>query len=267
MLKFKGRPFATAVFKLAMVETLLNTGKENIQIRWDPDEPVKTESIGYELLMEMREALLELEARFTLKAIERMIKLIEDGKCTTDHLLREVRAIEGRLRDELEETHLFVVSADSAKYLDESKPLFGDDVSDKFPSASYDIEEAGKCLALRRSTACVTHLMRALEVSLTVLGTKFGVGTAHANWHNIIDQIESKISAMNSQSHGANWKDEQAFYSAGAVHFRMLKDGWRNYAMHVREKYTEEQAEDIYRSTRSFMRHLCQRLSEERETS
>jgi hypothetical protein len=263
MLKFKGRPFTTAVFKLAMVETLLNTAKHNIQINWDPKETVKTDSIGYELLREMRDAVLELDARFTLKAIARMIKRIEEGKCTSDDLLREVRAIDGRLRDELEETHLFVVSADSAKYLDESKPLFGDEVSAKFPSASYDIEEAGKCLALRRSTACVTHLMRALEVALAALGKQFGVSTDHTNWHNIIDQIESKIKAMNSQSHGAGWKDEQAFYSAGAVHFRMLKDGWRNYAMHVREKYTEEQADDIYRSTRSFMRHLCQRLSEE----
>jgi hypothetical protein len=45
----------------------------------------------------------------------------------------------------------------------------------------------------------------------------------------------------------------------------MLKDGWRNYAMHAREKYTEEQAEDVYRSTRSFMRHLATKLSEPKE--
>lgn len=104
--------------------------------------------------------------------------------------------------------------------------------------------------------------MRALEIGLAVLGKQFGVNTDHKNWHNVIDEIEKKIKAMDSQSHGANWKDEQAFYSAAAVHFRMLKDGWRNHAMHVREKYTEEQAEEIYRSTRAFMRHLSQRLSE-----
>jgi hypothetical protein len=152
----------------------------------------------------MRMSLLELEARFTLKAVDRLIKLIEDGLCTTGHLLKEVGAIDSRLRDELEETHLFVVSADNAKYLDESKPLFGDDVSSKFPSASYDIEEAGKCLALRRSTACVTHLMRALEPVLGVLAGKLSVPTDRANWHNIIDRIEAKIKAMDSASHGAD---------------------------------------------------------------
>lgn len=264
MLKFKGRPFTTAIYKLAMVETLLNAAKEKVQITWTPDQPVKTTGVGYELLVEMRASMLELEARFTLKAVDRMIGLIEEGKCTTDDLLREVRAIDGRLRDELEETHLFVVSADNAKYLDDSKPLFGDDVSAKFPSASYDIEEAGKCLALRRSTACVMHLMRALEVGLAVMGKPLNVETADKNWHTILDQIEKAIKAINSSS-GPTWKEDQAFYSGAASHFRLLKDGLRNHAMHVREKYTEEQAEEIYRSARAFMRHLAAKLSEPKE--
>ena len=32
-------------------------------------------------------------------------------------------------------------------------PLFGTTVAGKFQFASFEIEEAGKCLALRRSTA------------------------------------------------------------------------------------------------------------------
>jgi len=36
--------------------------------------------------------------------------------------------------------------------------LFGIDVSRHFPSAKFDIREAGSCLALGRNTACVYHL-------------------------------------------------------------------------------------------------------------
>ena len=40
------------------------------------------------------------------------------------------------------------------------------EVNDKFPSAAFDIDEAGKCLAIGRSTAAVFHLMRALETAI-----------------------------------------------------------------------------------------------------
>jgi len=250
----------TAVYKLAMAQALLISAKENIKFNWD--EPADRNGPAIGLLQDMRMAVVELEAHFTLKAIDRVLAAIQDGKCTAANLLRDIGVIDGRLRDELDETHLFVVSRDNAKYLDDSKPLFGDEVSSKFPSASYDIEEAGKCLGLKRSTACVSHLMRALEIALSAMAKPFNVSTDHKNWHNVIDEIEKGIKGMNS-SLGPTWKDDQEFHAGAASHFRMLKDGWRNHAMHARFKYTEEEAEEIYRSTRAFIRHLSQRLSEE----
>ncbi|MFZ1980558.1 MAG: hypothetical protein WAU61_04570, partial [Smithella sp.] len=47
--------------------------------------------------------------------------------------------------------------------------LFGDFVNAKFPSASFDIIEAGNCFATARYTACVFHLMRVLEIGLSTL--------------------------------------------------------------------------------------------------
>lgn len=218
-------------------------------------------------IRKLRDAAATLGATFTLLSIDRLLARIDRSEVEIEDLLVRISLIHGRLNDELASTCLLYVPAEAAKYLDDKVPLFGDEVAKAFPSAAYDITEAGKCLGLRRATAWVTHLMRALEVTLGILGAKLGVITAHTNWHNFINQIENKISAMNNSSHGPGWKDEQAFYAAGAVHFRMLKDGWRNHAIHVREKYTEEQAEDIYRSTQSFIRHLSQRLSETPEQS
>ena len=56
----------------------------------------------------------------------------------------------------------------------ETRPLFGPDVFNNFSSANDDIDEAGKCLALGRGTACVMHLMRVLEVGLAALASALG---------------------------------------------------------------------------------------------
>ena len=104
--------------------------------------------------------------------------------------------------------------------------------------------------------------MRVLEIGLNSLAKELSVALAHANWNTIIDQIEKQIRAISSVTHGSEWKAEQKFFSEAAVHFRVLKDAWRNHAMHVRERYSEEKAEAIFRSTRDFMIHLAGRLHE-----
>ena len=50
----------------------------------------------------------------------------------------------------------------------QEEPIFGPKVRAHFSAATFDIEEAGKRLALRRGTARVFHLMRAIEVGLKV---------------------------------------------------------------------------------------------------
>ena len=68
----------------------------------------------------------------------------------------------------------------------------------------------------------------------------------------------------NKKTHGEEWKNEdEPFFSGAASHFLLIKNAWRNRAMHARSKYTEEEAEVIYNSVRAFMRHLSERLSEE----
>lgn len=78
----------------------------------------------------------------------------------------------------------------------------------------------------------------------------------------MLDLIEARVKAMSSVTHGPDWKAQQQFHSAAAVHFRMLKDAWRNYAMHLHERYDEERALEIWQSVRSFMRHLAKDLHE-----
>lgn len=138
------------------------------------------------------------------------------------------------------------------------RPLFGRDVANKFPDAVPDINEAGRCLATERNTACVLHLMRVLEIGLQVLATKFLVSFDHKNWENIIAEIEKAIGQISkAPSKPANWKQEEEKYSDIAKEFRYLKNAWRNHAMHVRQRYGFEDALSVFAHVKEFMVHVA----------
>jgi hypothetical protein len=182
-------------------------------------------------------------------------------------LIDQINIIEGLSKKEIEGKAFFYVPAERAKFWPKmSDPhIFGKAVGDAFPSAMQDIAESGVCLALDRGSACVFHLMRVLEIGLTVLGAKFGVSLAHTNWAPAIEEIESKIREMHKDSRWKalpDCKQQQEFYAQAASHFGILKDAWRNYTMHVRGFYTEEQAERIFENVKGFMQKLAERLSE-----
>ena len=138
---------------------------------------------------------------------------------------------------------------------------FGENVTQKFPSAAFDIHEATKSLGCDRDTAAVFHLMRVLERGLTTLANVFGVAAANTNWQNIIDQTQKAIQRMNS-SWGADWKEQQQFYSEAALHFLFLKDAWRNHVAHGHKTYSDEEATAIYEHVKRFLQHLATRLTE-----
>ncbi len=98
-----------------------------------------------------------------------------------------------------------------------------------------------------------------------MLGSKFGVSIAHTNWAPALDEIESKIRNMHKDAACKllpDCKEQQEFYAQAASHFGILKDAWRNYTMHLRGKYTDQEAEDVFVGVRGFMQKLATRLSE-----
>lgn len=182
-------------------------------------------------------------------------------------LLDQINNIENLADKELREKAFFYVPPERTKFFrrEGEPPSFGQPVADSFSGASYDIHEAGFCMGLARWTASVFHLMRVLEVGLAALGAKFDVSLEHTNWAPAIEQIDSRIKGMHKDP---SWKalpdckEQQEFYSQAASHFEVLKNAWRNYTMHRRGFYTEEQAEEIYNNVRGFMQKLATRLHE-----
>lgn len=163
------------------------------------------------------------------------------------------------LNSELQSRFIFIMNPSEIAYFNPSFPLFGQAVEDSFPSASEEIAEAGRCRASRRWTGCVIHLMRALEPALLALQKDVGVEVPKEQWQQIIDQIESKIRTINKKSHSS--EDEQ-WYAEAATQFYFIKNAWRNYAAHGKDRYNEERAISIWNSTMSLMQQLATRLSE-----
>jgi hypothetical protein len=166
--------------------------------------------------------------------------------------------LQERIHDELRSELVLHVPKDRSSLFQEHK-LFGDEVHTAFPSAAFDIEEAGKCLALARATACVMHLSRAVEVALRTVATELHL--PHRNdWGRHIADIETELAKRYKQA-GARTPDE-LFYSEAVSQIDHIKTAWRNSTMHVDRIYTEEIAHDIFTAIKALLRHLATRLHE-----
>ena len=160
--------------------------------------------------------------------------------------------------DETQSCSVFAIETSSANFLKSETRHFGDIVDTAFPSAIFDIDEANKCRALGLSTACVMHLMRALEPALNALAKHVGVEAEH-NWNTALNQIDAKlknISKSNSSEEAEQWASETS------AHFRVIKNAWRNHAAHGKANYDEEQSIAIYNNVRFLMNSLAARLKE-----
>jgi len=129
-----------------------------------------------------------------------------------------------------------------------------------FPQVSHELSKAGECYMYAEGTACVFHSMRALDIALFVFSTEVGVANTRDQWEVIINNIELKIKSINGPHAGVDWKEKQEDYSGAALHFRYLKNAWRNHVMHARSEYEPEEAAKIWYHSSDFAMHLAERL-------
>lgn len=137
---------------------------------------------------------------------------------------------------------------------------------DNFPESSKDLIRAGNCFALGEYTASVFHSMCAAERGMRAWAIQLDITFSHplnlADWKIVVEQIESKIKAMQNLSKSAQKDDVLSFCSAAGVHFRYLKDAYRIHVMHARETYDEGQALSIMEHTKEFLEGLSSKLKE-----
>jgi hypothetical protein len=207
-----------------------------------------------------KSGLSEIGLTSCVDQIERLEQKLTDEKVTFESIRVEMRALTQRLSDEFSHCMGIMLTGEHIKWFSTKEPLFGERVADRFPRSTRDIEEAGKCLALNRATACVFHLMRVMEVGLRSVASGLGIPYA-PSWESYIAQIQTKIDEKHSKK-GRKWQRQEPFFRDVLAHLHAIKIAWRNPTMHIVNHYTPEQGQEVFNAVRGFMRHLAEGLPE-----
>ena len=231
----------------------------------DPAAPQPDEVVSA-ALNAANEQFKELKLSRVLRSQwERLMKSAEELVPLTE-LAILIRELNNNLLVELSSAWFLIIPADRRFVYEQRSPIFGLEVHAAFPDARRDIAAAGRCYALDEWTACVVHLMRALEHALRWLAARVGLDPEAMkveNWKNIIDQIEKKIREMESLPKGAEKSETIQFLSEAATQFRWFKDAWRNEAVHGHVYYDERDGSLIFLHISDFFRHIATEVVKE----
>jgi hypothetical protein len=193
-----------------------------------------------------------------------MKQLILGGFSNEQQLRARFDCIASALNSEVHQSTLVQIPSVQKNFY-QAKDLFGPLVSGKFPSVLLDIEEAGSCFALDRNTACVFHLMRAMEVGLRALGKSLNNPNLdpkrNPNWEAILKPCDDELRKP-LKERANEWRSDELFFSNATANLRAVKDAWRNPTLHVEMNYDDDRALEIFNAVKAFMRHLAGKLSE-----
>lgn len=193
----------------------------------------------------------------TLAQIRRIKPIFVEGSSAVNwnDLGRDVIEVQLRMNDELEACTLFLLTHEEANfYSDHHFPI---SVVDYFQESIFDMEEAGKCRAVERPTACVFHLMRVTEHGIQAVAKLIGITDPRPNWEPIILKIDSELKQPYEKR---QFKGSGDLLASISTHFHTVKIAWRNRVMHIEKKYTGEEAREIYAATVGLMRYLAENL-------
>jgi hypothetical protein len=237
--------FIRAIASCERIHVLVEYGAKGTDV--DLSEPihedVKTRSSEH--FNELNDAIDGMGCKATLRAIRRGIKMMEDG-LNYRQLGEANKDIFSRFKDEMEGRYILFMDEHEFKYFSPEKPLFGELVADRLPDCSFDIEEAGKCCAVARYTACVFHLMRAAEGASAAVGRQLPLGILTAN-------IDAKIAAMPKGPKKDDWLKVPYVLHA-------CNRAYRTKTAHPADVYTGEQAERALQATRALLQEFAELL-------
>jgi hypothetical protein len=271
MLQFNAVVFYQATRLLARVRTLAHERKEH------REKPVNSNpnnhKIAVDLLTDLIASLNTLGAKVTALGAKKLLddlkkkrkKSDPDGDMTNAEFAERASELEKRLQDELSLVSLFVIESKKLPYFQPDGPVWGADFENKFPSAVFELEEACKSYALDRSTACVFHLMRTMEIAVRALARCLQIQDptkpAERNWGAVLkavrDGIDTKWPTTSARMAGDGNLFEELYSSLDAV-----KNPWRNATMHVEKKYTPDEAEHIFYAVGGFIKKISSRMDE-----
>lgn len=218
-------------------------------------------------LPDYRETCVDANLRISAMALDDLISQVKDRtppSLTFETLRAALNELSNTLHRELKCITVLCLNPKRSEFY-KATNLFGGEVARNFPSTTFDIEEAGNCLATERSTAAVFHLIRVIEVGLQALGKTLNVPhldpRLNPTWEAILGKCDAELKKTR-KDRSPDWQADPDFFSEATARLRSVKDAWRNPTMHIQKKYMPDEAQDIYNAVRTFMRHLATKLAE-----
>jgi hypothetical protein len=190
----------------------------------------------------LTQPLLVLSASFSAGSLNRLIAQARAGSITADGFAAALEELVARLRDELALTRN--VTLPNTLGRPEGEPPFGPLVEIHFPAATYDIEEALQCLALRRPTAAVLHAMKVMRHGLDGVARLLSTPRlTDLTWSRLIAAVRA------AAGHQEDLVDPLV----------RVRRAWRGPGLLPADKYTEAEAEAVLDAVAAFMRALAAR--------
>lgn len=183
----------------------------------------------------------------------------------TENLHDKISELETRFSDEIESITFFLVKPEKLKYYNNTE-LAGSRFKERFASVgNVELIEAGNCFVLDRYTACVFHLMRALDIALSCLQRELGIPEPSKDpdktWGKTLSRISDKITQNNTTPTPA-WLQECDFYKQAMVFLQAVKAPYRDATMHVKSSYDEASATSLLNVVSEALRYLATKLKE-----
>jgi hypothetical protein len=255
-----GNEFSTRVMRSeSLDEPLLEADKVSIQLVLDAIEK-ECSQIGL--------------SRATHYAKDILYQFNMRRDWTNRQIVTLLRELDKHIRWDMEREMFMYVPPASAKYYNLKEPL-GHEVHDAFPSAQFDLQQAGNCLACGAYTASGLHLMRASEVALWELGRDRQIPLSKSGkiefseWGVIIGELEPAVEAIQQWSNSAAKEDAHKFYNRALVEIRSFNDGIRRHLAHVRKQQIpieEDEALANWGHVSRFMKGIAGKIGEGKYT-
>ena len=151
-------------------------------------------------------------------------------------VVRELEEVQTDLMVDMSDRSVYMISPE--RRADYGKGL-GKAINKLFPSASEEIREANTCYTLDRYTACVFHLMRAVEHALRALVVAAGVTAPkvpldYQVWNTLVEKFDKETGTAPNQWLEPSKSNGREFFRRTTADLYAFKDETRNVMMHTR---------------------------------
>jgi hypothetical protein len=201
-------------------------------------------------------------AQLAVVAAQRALQNLNGVSCamTVGQAVAALQDIESRFSDYMSDVKMFAMAPAEAVFMQTADNLIDlQGFAAKFPNASFEVEEASKCIVFGRHTAAVFHAMRMLEIGIKALSKRLDIPdptrAAEKNWGAILAAIKTRIDEQWPRSSRLPMSEGAAFEALYAT-LDAVRNPWRNATMHVETIYAPHEALHILRCAAFFMRKL-----------